>query len=44
MELFIVNCPILKVEAIQERLKLRDVKQERSHLLDATERILNKIS
>ena len=32
MELFIVNCPILKEDAIQER----------SQLLDATERILNK--
>ena len=29
MELFIVNCPILKVEAIQERLQLHDDIQER---------------
>ena len=34
MELFIVNCLILKIEAIQERLQLHD----------AAERILNKIS
>ena len=44
MELFIVNCPILKVEAIQERLLLKDDIQERLQLHDAIERILNKIS
>ena len=34
IELFILNCPILKEEAIQERLQIHD----------ATERILNIIS
>ena len=34
MEIFIVNCPILKVEALQEHLQLHD----------ATEMFLNKIS
>ena len=44
MELLIVNCPILKEKAIQERLQLQDGKQESLQLHDATERILNKIS
>ena len=54
MELFIVNCPILKAEAIQESLLFKDDKpkkvqlkddiQERLQLHDAIERILNKIS
>ena len=54
MELFIVNCPILKAEAIQEsllfkddkpkRVQLKDDIQERLQLHDAIERILNKIS
>ena len=44
MELFIVNCPIFKVEAIQEHLQLKDDIQERLQLHEAIERILNKIS
>ena len=44
MELFIVNCPILNVEAIQERLILKDGIQERLLLHDVNKRILNKIS
>ena len=54
MELYIVNCPILKEEAIQERLllkddipkhlQLKDDIQVRLQLHDAIERILNKIS
>ena len=54
MELFVVNCPILKLETIKERLllkddipkrlQLKDNIQELLQLHDATERILNKIS
>ena len=39
MELFIVNCPILKNEAKQERLQLNNAVQERLQFHDTTERI-----